>query len=447
MRKLLNILRKDLYIRFTDVTALLYMFVTPMAVSLLMALAFGSFLGDGDIQISEIPVAVINYDEGVVFAGATEQANYGQQFVDMLIGSQGAAERGEDDEMALFFDRMFDPRQVDDEESARRMVEDGDLVALIVFPEDFSARVVSGEDAGVIEVYRSRGSDISASIVVSVVKGYANALSAVTITMDTAIPRIVEAVIRQNAAEGDDPFGLFFRTYQEVWTVIQGLVSRIGEIATASAIRIEDVGVSRGRPGFDPMAFLLPAMAIFFLMFSSTSGANSILEERNSWTLQRMMTTPTPLSSILAGKMLSVFATGVIQMAILIGASTLFGLKWGGNVVAMAVMVLTVSAAAGGLGAAIAGVAGSPERVDSYGSAFLIILGMLGGTFTPPQLFPDWLQALSKLTPNYWGADAFSILAHGGSLADVTTHVAVLLVIAVVLFSLGTWLLDRRIRL
>ncbi|NDJ77078.1 MAG: hypothetical protein GYB65_12555, partial [Chloroflexi bacterium] len=59
--KLTAITWKDLYQTFQDRNALLYMFAMPVALSLIIGLAFGT---GGDISIDEIPLAIVNGDEG-----------------------------------------------------------------------------------------------------------------------------------------------------------------------------------------------------------------------------------------------------------------------------------------------------------------------------------------------------------------------------------------------
>ncbi len=56
MRKLLAIVWKENYERFTDRAGLLYMLAAPLALSIILGLAFSGLSGNsGDISISDIP--------------------------------------------------------------------------------------------------------------------------------------------------------------------------------------------------------------------------------------------------------------------------------------------------------------------------------------------------------------------------------------------------------
>ena len=63
MRKVWTIAWKELYVRFTDRSLLLIMIAIPLAISTVVGLAFGG-LGGSDINISDIPVALVNHDQG-----------------------------------------------------------------------------------------------------------------------------------------------------------------------------------------------------------------------------------------------------------------------------------------------------------------------------------------------------------------------------------------------
>src|SRR5512139_1840063 len=65
MRKLLNIALKDLKIMFRDPSALVWMLVMPIALTLAMAFAFGRLTGGGQAAgLSNIPVIIVDLDGG-----------------------------------------------------------------------------------------------------------------------------------------------------------------------------------------------------------------------------------------------------------------------------------------------------------------------------------------------------------------------------------------------
>ena len=65
MSKLLTIALKDLRIAFSDTSALILMLATPFAISLAITFAFGGLGSQGGSGIEEIPVTLVNQDDGL----------------------------------------------------------------------------------------------------------------------------------------------------------------------------------------------------------------------------------------------------------------------------------------------------------------------------------------------------------------------------------------------
>ncbi|MCS7071965.1 MAG: hypothetical protein NZM00_10700, partial [Anaerolinea sp.] len=82
--RVLNIVWKDLYITYTDRNLLLIMLVTPLALAIIISLAFSSFFNaSGDVPIRDIPVAIVNLDTGVEVNG--QPINQGETYVRLLV--------------------------------------------------------------------------------------------------------------------------------------------------------------------------------------------------------------------------------------------------------------------------------------------------------------------------------------------------------------------------
>jgi len=231
---------------------------------------------------------------------------------------------------------------------------------------------------------------------------------------------------------------------QDAATIGAELGARQADAATGAAIRLTGTATGGEPVGFDPLAYMAPGMALMFLMFTATNGGRTLLTERAQGTLPRLLISPTSSTQVLGGKTTGIYLTGVTQMLILITASALlFQLRWGAP---FAVLVLILAAVAGavGWGMLITALARTPGQVSTIGSAVTLIFGILGGSFTNTGNLPEWFQTLSKITPNAWGLEGFTILALGGGLADILVPVAALLIMGATLFTAAALLLNRR---
>jgi ABC-2 type transport system permease protein len=198
------------------------------------------------------------------------------------------------------------------------------------------------------------------------------------------------------------------------------------------------------RPGNPLLAVMAPGMALLFLMYTVTQGGRSILAEREMGTLPRMLTTPTSTAEVLGGKVLSIFVIGFLQVGLLVAASSLiFGLRWG-SPLAVVLLAAAAALAATGWGILLASLARSPFQVSSIGSALMLLFGLLGGSFIPPQALTPAVRLVSRITPNAWALDGFIQLSSGGGLNESAPILAALAGMGVILFAVSVLAARRR---
>jgi ABC-2 type transport system permease protein len=194
---------------------------------------------------------------------------------------------------------------------------------------------------------------------------------------------------------------------------------------------------------FDPLAYMAPGMALMFLMYTVSYGGRSILAERTQGTMSRLLVSPTSPTQILGGKVLGIFLTGSVQMAILILASALFfQVRWG-DPLGIAILICAAVFAATGWGMLITALARTPRQVATIGSAIMLIFGIMGGSFIRLEQMPAFVRLISGITPNAWGLDGFTTLALGGTLADLGRPVLALVIMGAGLFIVSTVIFSR----
>jgi ABC-2 type transport system permease protein len=208
------------------------------------------------------------------------------------------------------------------------------------------------------------------------------------------------------------------------------------------------IDVAERDPGeeLSPAATVAPGMGLLFLFFTMAAVARALLDERRQRVLDRMLATPTSLSTILLGKALAVLVLGAVSLGTLwASTSFLFGAAWG-DPLGVAVLLLAATLAVTGISAVIAAVARNEESADLVATGVAFVLGILGGSLVPLSELPDGLVRVSLLTPNGWAQRGFAELSAGnGHLGDVTTEVAVLLAWAAGTLLVAAVALPRRL--
>ena len=182
-----------------------------------------------------------------------------------------------------------------------------------------------------------------------------------------------------------------------------------------------------------------PGMLVTFGLASIMAGAITLLLERQSGTLRRLITAPLTRSAVMGGKLAGVMTAGVIQAAILIVAgAVLFRVNWGQAPLALAVMVLAFAFSVSGLGMAIAGLARTYAQANALSQILTYSTAALGGAWWPIDIVPAWMQKIAQLTPAYWAMQGFQdIIVRGQGLRAVLPSATVLMVMGVVFLAVG----------
>ncbi len=191
-----------------------------------------------------------------------------------------------------------------DETLAQQRLKDQTSLALIEIPADFSANVDAGQNASV--VYRSNEAASAPSYILQAVQAetqrLGGALIAARVGSDVAAqslnltdPALTEAIRRQRQRDlGAEP-----GTGEHV------LSQQQAEATSAT----KDAGFQQSLPGIGSM----------YAMLIILTGTAVFITERKEGTLQRLATMPISRAQILGGKLLSRFATGVIEFALMFG--------------------------------------------------------------------------------------------------------------------------------
>jgi ABC-2 type transport system permease protein len=472
MDKLWTIALKEIRTRFTDRNLMLIMIAAPLAISTIIGLAFGG-LGRSTSPVRDIPVAVINHDTG---------SQYGTSFGAMMTGlltkgklpqdtasslstcpqAGGAAEgetaaggltlaeliNGTNFDVAsvqkLVDENTIDPPSVSVDNpayidsAAKAAVDKGIYAAVVIIPPGFSTALSSLTDPqqlpgkSAVTIYGNAGQSLSAGIVRSVV----NDITAQMISGNIAIGATLSEISSQQPALLAGASSLNFSQF-----------FACAFVPGNETISLTDVPVQAtptGTAGAILVAFG-SAQALFFALFTGQFGILSMYDERKNWTLQRMLSSPTPRWAILGGKLVGVVVSVLFQLLALIFALTIVGslleghltFIWGTNVPGLVLLLLAVALAVSGLGMLLAGVLKGIEQANVVGSVLNIALGVLGGAFGF-----QLPRSVAQFSLIYWGRDAFDLLAAGRG--DISLNILVLFVEGAVMFAIGLLLFNRK---
>lgn len=192
------------------------------------------------------------------------------------------------------------------------------------------------------------------------------------------------------------------------------------------------------RGGFDLLpAGILIGAALFFSCLGGT--VSIVVAERERRTLRRLLASPLHPVAYFAGITLALAAVAAGQSAIVFVIAWALGARFQGSaVLGTAIVVLTVVTYVG-LGFFFgARLARRAEDVNGPVAAFGVPLLVLGGTFFPLQIMPAWLVGLAQFNPVLHMNEAMKgVVGRGEGLAQIGTHLALLVVFALASLAAG----------
>lgn len=199
----------------------------------------------------------------------------------------------------------------------------------------------------------------------------------------------------------------------------------------------------------DPgVSYYAGAVAIMFLLFAAMQGAISLIDERNSGIVDRLVAGPGGYTVVVIGKGLFLTLQGLFQVGLIFAAAwALFGLPWFDYFGLWLVTALLAAAAAAWMGLLLASWCRTRQQAQTASAFLVLILSAVGGSMMPRFLMPGWLRELGWFTPNAWAIESWhGIFWRDETSADLLLGWAVLLTVGLVAMLGTVWNAQRMAR-
>jgi ABC-2 type transport system permease protein len=191
---------------------------------------------------------------------------------------------------------------------------------------------------------------------------------------------------------------------------------------------------------------LVPGLLALTVLFGTSSmEAIVIVFERRVGSLERLLLAPVRLPALLAGKLLGGMAFGLtVTLVVLAMALIVLGAE-DVNWLLLALALLLSAAAFSALGAFVSVAVKEVFEAQTLANFVRFPMMFLGGVFIPVASLPPGLQIVARLLPLTYAVEALRTALAGGGLGESALDLTVLTLFAVVLFSLATRTLARRL--
>ena len=420
--KAIDIALKDIWHSFRNAMFIVFGLGLPLATGALFYFAFGGRAsGDGGFDLAPTQVQIVNLDQGMTgFSAGKLLVTILQEAIPDLIHA----------------------REVSDPEIARTAVDIQDAAVAIIVPADFTAAILDLEGQSSVEIYTDPTLTLGPSIVTGVVSQIVDGFAGAKIATTAAYGQL-----SAYGAEVDPSTGQEIAMQYAEWSSALD-EGQQPDRTPLFEIQSPPVQGQEQNGGVGQMLGLVVAgMMVFYVFFTGAAAAQSILLEEEAGTLPRLFTTPTPQSTILAGKIISSFLLLSVQVFLLVIITALiFDISWGQPILATLVIIGLVVVASS-FGICITSFLKDSRQGGIIYGGVMTVMGMVGmlPIFTAANpASSNAFETASLIVPQGWGVRGWRLLVEGGSVGDILLTVAVMLVAGLVFFLVGVLRFRKR---
>ncbi len=196
------------------------------------------------------------------------------------------------------------------------------------------------------------------------------------------------------------------------------------------------VGENKNNP---MVSFYAAAIGVMFLLFTASGAAGALLDEAESGTLDRVLSSRVTMTGLMLGKLSynSVLAFAQLLVMFLWGWAV-FKLDFWSHIPGFIVMGVCTAFAVAAFGLLLASICKTRAQLGALSTLVILIMSSIGGSMFPRFLMPEKMQKAGLLTINAWAIDGFTkVFWRDEPVSHLWPQVLVLLGIGVVLFAIA----------
>ena len=176
----------------------------------------------------------------------------------------------------------------------------------------------------------------------------------------------------------------------------------------AFGIGVDTIDVMRQGRSESLISFYAAGVGVMFLLFSVSGASGSLLDEMDTGTLDRVLSTRLGMGGLLTAKWIFITLLGVLQLTVMfVWGRIAFGLELERHLPGFFVMTAFTAAAAAGFGLMLATLARTRAQLSGMGTIIILTMSALGGSMFPRFLMSETMQKFGLLTFNAWALDGY----------------------------------------
>jgi ABC-2 type transport system permease protein len=156
------------------------------------------------------------------------------------------------------------------------------------------------------------------------------------------------------------------------------------------------------------IAFAAAGLGVMFLLFVAAASGGALLDEAESGTLDRILSSHVSMTDLLLGKAAYLISMSTLQLTITFTwAALVFGVELWKHLGAFLLVTVATGVATAGFGLMLATLCRTRAQLSALSTLAVLTMSALGGSLFPRFLMPDHLKRLGLFTINGWALEGF----------------------------------------
>jgi ABC-2 type transport system permease protein len=412
MKNILHLIQKDFKRKWKNPVVILGFLLIPVVFTIIFGIVFGSSEEQTLPQVS-------------VFAVDKDKSFLSQFFLTAL----------NQEEL-----KKLVSLKVVEEEEGRRLLDKGKASALLIIPENFTEDVWNNRSAEIL-LLKNPAEQFLPQIAEEIVDTASLLFSSLFSVFNNEVS-LIRDVIEKGEFSDRDVSTLSVR--------VKNRLEGVGKFVFPPVISLKQETLSEKKeeagPSLTVQGYILPAMAIMFLLFICNIVFEDMLREKEMGTLRRMSVSSLKLSEFIWSKTITSALIGMICTSVLVVLGiVLFSIQWG-NLFIVFLIVLCLNIMLAGFISLIYSFIQTERQAGAVLSSVIIVMSMLGGSMMPVENFPPLIQQISKITLNYWGLKAFHKAIQRAPFQEMAPILVGMLAAGIVFSVVGSFFLKSNLR-
>jgi ABC-2 type transport system permease protein len=194
------------------------------------------------------------------------------------------------------------------------------------------------------------------------------------------------------------------------------------------------------------LQFITPGILTQSVVFVAIFYGLSVIWERDTGILQKILVTPTPRLALVWGKMISAGVRGLAQAVIIFLFAIILQINLNLNILSVLGVVLIVMLGAAfftGLSMIIASIVKTRERFMGIGQVITLPLFFASNAIYPISIMPEWLQVVAKANPLSYMVDGLRALLVSGNFSGLLADIGILFAVTIIISAISAYMYPK----